>query len=259
MRARPRRLAASLAALASLFVAGGARAAANAYADWAVVVVSGDDHAAHVDRATAAFDNARRDVAAGLALRGFSPADMAQVSVRDGESRPGRAEPDVMATRLAALARHATGGCLVYVTSHGSPQGILIGDELVPPRALASMIRQACPRRPTAVVLSACYSGVFVRPMAAALGTDGFVLTAARRDRSSVGCGEDDRYPFFDGCVIATLPAARDFPDLADRVRACVARREDEEGMRPRSEPQLFVGRAFRSAAPAFPMAGDRR
>jgi hypothetical protein len=112
------------------------------------------------------------------------------------------------------------------------------------------MIKWACGRRPTAVIVSACFSGVFVPILAA---PDRLVFTAARRDRSSFGCGESDRYPFFDGCVIEDLPRARDFIDLADRVRRCVAMREDAEGMRPRSEPQLFVGPAFRAGLRPFP------
>ncbi len=223
--------------------------APGSFAGWAAVVVSGDDHAAHVDLPTAAFDNARRDVAAAFEQRGVSAANLAQVSVADHDAA---GEVGVMRERLEGVARRARAGCIVYVTSHGSPDGVLIGDRLDPPRTFATMVEAACPKRPAAVILSACYSGVFVPALEAALGSRAFILTAARKDRSSFGCGEDDRYPFFDGCVIQTLPVATDFGDLADRVRSCVVRREDQEGMRPRSEPQLFMGRAFRTKAPAF-------
>lgn len=231
-----------------LWAFAGAAAPAQTYADWAAVVVSGDDHAAHEDRPTAAFDNARRDVAAALVDLGVSPDNLTQVSVG--------AQPDefaAVARNLEAVTARATGGCLVYLTSHGSPQGVVIGGRIVPPATLSALIGRACPGRPTAVVLSACFSGQFVPALSATLGPKGFVFTAARRDRSSFGCGEDDRYPFFDGCVLETLPQASGFADLADRVRLCVRRREDEEGMRPRSEPQLFVGAEFPLLAPAFP------
>ncbi len=243
----------AVAWLAAVALAGEAAAApvtGDPFADWAVVVVSGDDHAAHVDRPTAAFDNARRDVAAGLEQRGFLPGNLAEVSVRD---RGPDGEAGVMRARLDALARKARAGCLVYVTSHGSPDGVVMGDDLVAPRPFAAIVSQACPGRPAAVILSACFSGVFVPALAAALGPDSFVLTAARADRSSFGCGESDRYPYFDGCVIAALPVAADFLQLADRVRRCVARREDETGMRPRSQPQLFLGRRFKIDVAAFP------
>jgi len=253
------RLIALLAAIFCLGAAGGCAAAdADPFADWAALVVSGDDHAAHEDRPTAAFDNARRDVAAALEARGFSPANLAQVSVHEAGDESDRSRPpelELMWNSLATKARQARAGCLVYITSHGSPDGVLLGDRLAPPALLQAMVSRACPGRPTAVIISACFSGVFLPPLSKALGQDGFVLTAARRDRSSFGCSESDRYPFFDGCVIQDLPAANGFVDLADRVRQCVRRREDEEGMRPRSEPQLYVGAAFRPGQLAFPGA----
>jgi hypothetical protein len=97
------------------------------------------------------------------------------------------------------------------------------------------------------VVVSACYSGVFVAGLAR---PNRLVLTAARRDRSSFGCGESDRYPFFDACVLEAMPASVDFLALAKKARLCVARRERQEGMRPPSDPQIFVGAKFRS--PSF-------
>jgi hypothetical protein len=244
-----------LAAILAIVAAGGSAAApVDPFADWAAIVVSGDDHAAHEDRPTAAFDNARRDVASALEQRGFRADNLAQIAV--GDAPDGSAsELDLASRRLMAKARQATGGCLVYVTSHGSPDGVLIGDRIVSPAALRRVVRQACATRPTAVIISACFSGVFVPTMSAALGPNGYILTAARRDRSSFGCSENDRYPFFDGCVIEDLPQASGFVDLADRVRKCVRLREDEEGMRPRSQPQLYVGAAFRADRLRLPPA----
>lgn len=245
-----------IAPLVAILVVAMATASAAAgpdpFADWAAIVISGDDHAAHEDRPTAAFDNARRDVASALEHRGFLPENVAEVSVRDAPDGA-HSELDLASRRLMTKAQQAHGGCLVYVTSHGSPDGVLVGDQLVPPSALRTMVRKACAGRPTAVVISACFSGVFIPALSTALGADGFVLTAARRDRSSFGCSENDRYPFFDGCVIEDLPQATDFVDLADRVRKCVRLREDEEGMRPRSQPQLYVGAAFRGYRLPFP------
>lgn len=232
-------------------------AAASSFANWAAVVVAGDDQSAHADIPTAAFDNARRDVASALVSRGFSRDRMAQFSLHPGRYPADLAELtdlDPIAERLASMARRGADGCLVYFTSHGAPEGVLVGQDLVPPPVLNRLLRRACGERPTAVILSACFSGVFLPRLAS---PNRFVLTAARRDRSSFGCSEKDRYPFFDGCVIEALRGSSDFIDLADRVRVCVARREDAEGMRPRSEPQLFVGAAFRARPRPFdPPAG---
>jgi hypothetical protein len=249
---RPIALLAAILAMAATTASAGAPA--DPFADWAAIVVSGDDHAAHEDRPTAAFDNARRDVAAALEQKGFRADNLAQVSVRDAADG-GPSELELVSRRLLAKARQAPGGCLVYITSHGSPDGVVMGDRIVSPATLRRVVAQACAGRPTAMIISACFSGVFVPTLSAALGPDGFVLTAARRDRSSFGCSESDRYPFFDGCVIQDLPQASGFVDLADRVRKCVRLREDQEGMRPRSRPQVYVGDGFRSDRLRFPPA----
>lgn len=68
------------------------------------------------------------------------------------------------------------------------------------------------------------------------------ILTAASRERTSFGCGAEETWPWFDGCVIETLPQASDFLALAAGTRACVARKEQQAGIAVPSEPQLFVG-----------------
>jgi hypothetical protein len=229
-------------------------AAPGPFANWAAVVISGDDEAAHVDAHTEAFDNARRDIGRALERRGFAAANIGEYSVepdRHPDTRPGPAELDAVSSGLRRETRRAGAGCLVYLTSHGSPDGAVLGDRILPPRALARMIGASCGARPTVVVVSACFSGVFVPALA---GPNRLVLTAARRDRSSFGCGEADTYPFFDGCVLESLPTARDFLTLAARTKTCVARRELEEKVAPPSEPQISVGARFH--APPFPPPG---
>ena len=222
------------------------------YSRWATVIVAGDDRSAHEGVPTEAFDNARRDVAAAFVARGFAPASIAQFSLhpeRYPAVRPLATGPGAVFARLRALAKDAPDGCLVYITSHGSQDGVVMGRTLVAPPRLATAIDGACGARPTAVVVSACFSGVFMDTLKT---SNRFVLTAARRDRSSFGCGESDKYPFFDGCVIEDLPQSTDFADLARRVRLCVAAREDVEGMRPRSQPQVFIGPRFSAMTPPF-------
>jgi hypothetical protein len=236
-----------VSALAALALAG--PAAAGGFADWAVVVAPGDDQAAHAAVRTEAFDNARRDVANLLVKRGFSRSNLAEFSVRPTAGRTSISTPNVIFGRLDELARAAPGGCLIYLTSHGSPDGVLVGDAILPPRRLAAAVTRACGARPTAIVLSACFSG---GSLPALRGPDRFILTAARRDRSSFGCSESDKYPYFDACVIEALPTAKAFEDLAARARTCVAKREDEENLRPRLEPQLWIGPDFKRNAPTF-------
>ena len=222
---------------------------AEDFHDWAAVVVSGDDHAAHATVHTEAFDNARRDVARLLETRGFDPAHLAQFSVDGVKQGVPSSEPAAIFTRLETLAKQAPSGCLIYFSSHGAPGAVVVGKTYITPPLMERAIELTCGERPVAVILSACFSGSFV---SALKGPDRFILTAARKDRASFGCGESDRYPYFDACVIEALHTAPDLVAVADRARACVAAREDDENLRPRSEPQLFVGPDFQLAAPRF-------
>jgi Peptidase C13 family len=244
-------IAAALAALACP----AASAAAGPFSNWAAVVVSGDFHAAHTNNPTETFDNARRDIAAELIRKGFSPANVRQFSVRPElypDPKPGKADLDPIYQSLKDLAQQATAGCLVYFSSHGAPQGVVLNGQILPPQLMDQLISGACGERPTIVIISACFSGVFVPVLS---DPNRMILTAARPDRSSFGCSESDKYPYFDACMLKVLPTAHDFVAAAQAAQACVAEKETETGMRPPSEPQLFVGPALRPILPlmAFP------
>ena len=237
--------------LASLVLSGQA-CAASPFAGWAAVVVAGDFHA-HSGAPSEAFDNARHDVGEALLSAGFAPRNLLEFSVRPARyrPRPGRSDVDGISDALAKLSAQAPDGCLVYFTSHGAPTGLVVGDELLAPDELDAMLNGSCGERPTVVVISACFSGAFVPALAA---PNRLVLTAARRDRTSFGCGQSDRYPYFDDCFLRTFGDARDFIELGRKVQACVARREVETGMSPPSEPQLWVGASLRPLLPFYPL-----
>jgi hypothetical protein len=252
-----RRFARFLAALGALVgalaFAGGA--AAGPFSDWAAVVVSGDYHAAHTNNPTETFDNARRDIAAELIRKGFSPDNLRQFSVRPErytDTHPGKADLEPIYDALKSLAAQAKAGCLVYFTSHGAPQGVVLNGRLLPPQLMDQMLSDACGHRPTIVIISACFSGVFVPALA---DTNRMILTAARPDRSSFGCSESDKYPYFDACMLEVLPQAHDFVALAPKVQACVARREHEIGASPPSEPQVYIGPELRFVLPLMAFA----
>lgn len=233
---------------------GGSADAAGPFADWAAVVVAGD-FKAHSGQPSEAFDNARRDVAHELEEAGFSADNIREFSVRP-ELYPQEhlmlSDSDLIGTKLADLATQAKGGCLVYFTSHGSPTGVVVGPTVLSPAGLSQMVDDACGERPTVVIISACFSGVFVPPLSR---PDRMVLTAARPDRTSFGCGQSDRYPYFDACMVQTLPKAADFMALGREVQACVADKEKQTGMAPPSEPQMFVGSELKPLVPFYPLA----
>ncbi len=91
------------------------------------------------------------------------------------------------------------------------------------------------------VVVSACFSGAFIPPLSA---PNRLILTAARPDRTSFGCGESDRYTYFDACVLDELPTAHDFPELGRSVQTCIAKREQGGRLRPPWSRRQQVGPA---------------
>jgi hypothetical protein len=242
-------VAALIAAVAAL-VAPAALAGPSPFANWAAIVVSGDFHAAHTNNPTETFDNARRDVSAELIRKGFSAANLREFSVRPElypRQNVGKADLEPIYEGLRAVAQQATGGCLIYFSSHGAPSGVVLNGQILPPGLLDQMVTEVCGKRPTVVIISACFSGVFVPAMA---DNNREILTAARPDRSSFGCSESDKYPYFDACMLQVLPTVHDFIALGPAVQDCVAQREVETGMRPPSEPQFFVGPQLRPILP---------
>ncbi|MDP3174958.1 MAG: C13 family peptidase [Phenylobacterium sp.] len=240
-----------LAAALALVVQATPTLAAGPFEDWAAVVVAGDWHA-HSGGPSEAFDNARRDVSRALTGMGFTSANVRQFSVRPErykDTRPLKSDPKAIYEALSEVAGRATGGCLVYFSSHGAPQGVVVDQNLLAPALLGAILDRTCANRPTIVVISACFSGVFIPELAQ---PNRMILTAARPDRTSFGCGESDKYPYFDDCFLQSAGAAHDFPELATLAQACVAARELKEGMQPPSEPQVWIGAALRPMLPLY-------
>jgi hypothetical protein len=207
------------------------------FSHWAVVLVAGD-YRAHSGAPSKVFDNARHDLAQAFAKIGFSKANMVQFSVDYDEGTQHTGVPEI-ATAMQAVASRARDGCLIYFTSHGTPTGMIIGDAILGPAQMHDIVAGSCGSRPTVIVMSACYSGLFVAPLE---GPNRIIMTAARPDRTSFGCGELDHYTFFDDCFLRAMPMADDFPGLGRLVQQCVAEREAQMKATPPSEPQLSVG-----------------
>lgn len=206
---------------------------------WAVVILAADWRASDgvpID----AFENARRALARGFAEAGFDPSRITSLSMRPVSLGGYSLTSEDVFGAFEAQAMSATAGCLIYLTSHGVPEGMVLGSEgILSPARLNALVSGWCGERPTVVVVSACYSGVFIPALAA---PNRLVMTAARPDRSSFGCGPGSDYPYFDGCVLDSLPDADDFVHLASLTRRCVAEREVQGRLFPPSEPQTFVG-----------------
>jgi hypothetical protein len=239
------------AAFASILLLGSAYVQAGTYSDWAVIVVAGDWHA-HDGSPSEIFDNARRDVSTALVNAGFNPANVVQFSVRPDHypaTHPLEAEAGTIADTLSDLAARARGGCVLYFSSHGAPSGLVLGERILTPVRLDNIVSLSCGERPTVVVISSCYSGVFVNALAR---PNRMIITAARRDRTSFGCGGTNRYPYFDACFLAAMNGAKDFRTVAVNADRCVARLERQTRMSPPSDPQIFIGRQIAMHLPAW-------
>jgi len=219
----------------------------TSFSNWAAVVVAGDDRA-HNGAPSTIFDNARRGVVHDLEASGFAARNIAEFSVAR-RSGVDYARASAIAAAVRTLAGRAHGGCLLYFSSHGAPDAIVLGNRWLTPGQLARIIDLDCGNRPTVVVVSACFSGVFVPALA---GKNRLILTAARRDRSSFGCGQTDRYPYFDECVLSVWPRVDGFIALGRAARACVAAREMREHVGPPSDPQLRLGTTIAATLPKW-------
>lgn len=167
-------------------------------------------------------------------------------SLDDDSARP-LATLDNLSLALAGIGRAmdpAEDLLLLFVTSHGSEDHELVV-ELPPvvddgfgPAELAGAI-DASGVGGRVVVVSACFSGGF---LPALRSPDAVVITAARKDRSSFGCGAASQVTYFgQAWLVDALNRHDDFIAAFRDARKQVAAREAEDGFAP-SLPQIHVG-----------------
>ncbi|SEV91146.1 C13 family peptidase [Luteibacter sp. 329MFSha] len=133
---------------------------------------------------------------------------------------------------------------LLYVATHGGDDHSLLVDmdpiplDQLDPDGLADILGKHAFRWKVLVV-NACYSGGFVPKLK---GTGTLVLTSARADRTSFGCGADSDITYFGRAWLADgLNATPDFIDAFGRARREIAAWETKDALEP-SEPQIDVG-----------------
>jgi Peptidase C13 family len=130
----------------------------------------------------------------------------------------------------------------VILTSHGSPDGLVVKAgrlvQTLTPSDLAGMLARTGVRHKV-VVISACYSGVFVRRLAS---PDLLVITAADARHSSFGCEDRARWTYFgDAFFNIALRHATSLKDAFVLARGLVRKRELHEHFDP-SNPQMAGG-----------------
>jgi hypothetical protein len=134
------------------------------------------------------------------------------------------------------------GVLFVILTSHGSPDGLVVkaGDrvETLAPRTLATLLDRAGVRH-RVVIISACYSGIFMPRLANA---DTLVITASDADHPSFGCRDGARWTYFgDAFFNIALRSTGDLKDAFALASTLVRKREQRNGFAA-SNPQMAGG-----------------
>src|ERR1700719_1471067 len=129
----------------------------------------------------------------------------------------------------------------LILTSHGSRAGVAVQAgrrvETLSPVDLAGMLNRAGVRH-RIVIISACYSGVFLGPLA----NDTLVITAADSDHSSFGCRDKVKWTYFGDAFFNTaMRYTADLRSAFTTARTLISRREMRDGLVP-SNPQIAGG-----------------
>src|SRR4026209_323976 len=159
------------------------------------------------------------------------------VNVQYNSKRGGGATIEALAMSLQAAANgmDAENDVLFLIlTSHGSPDGLAVKagrlTQTLTPSSLADMLARTSVRHKV-VVISACYSGVFIPRLAR---PDVLVITAADADHSSFGCEDKAKWTYFgDAFFNVALRQAKNLKEAFGIARTLVRKRELREHFEP--------------------------
>jgi Peptidase C13 family len=167
------------------------------------------------------------------------------VVVRSNTKTGGSATAETLAITLQAEAKKMNGDSdilFLILTSHGSRDGLAVVagrlTETLKPSSLSEMLGRTGVRNKV-VIISACYSGVFIPRLADA---DTLVITAADANHPSFGCEDKAKWTYFgDAFFNIALRRSNNLKDAFLMARSLVSRRELREGFEP-SHPQMAGG-----------------
>jgi hypothetical protein len=198
---------------------------------WRALLISGDD-------SIAAFDNAVLALDARLSQLDVPPQRVRLVTAR--KLRDGPATVAGIDQAASKLRPQGADGCIAFLTAHGAKDyglSLPAGNDYLTPRRLDRILTETCGGRPTLVVVSGCYTGIFTD--AAMRRPNRAILTAANASRPSFGAG--NVYTVFDACLLGAFLPRRPIADFAAGVKDCVAAEETKLDVRA-SEPQFWSG-----------------
>ncbi len=150
---------------------------------------------------------------------------------------------EVALARIAELMDEKEDVLVLYTTSHGAPFGVVYNDGdqgfgAISPKRLAQLL-QAHGMQRRLLIVSACYSGVFV-PVLSSPQTA--IVSAAAADRSSFGCAAENDWTFFgDALVNRALRKPQPLGSAVTEAVAEIASWETRGKLKP-SLPQRSIG-----------------
>jgi hypothetical protein len=167
------------------------------------------------------------------------------VVVKFNTKRGGGATVEALATTLQATAKGMNAErdiLFLILTSHGSRDGLAVKAgrlaETLTPSNLADILDRTDVRYKV-VIISACYSGVFIPRLA---GADTLVITAADANHASFGCEDKTKWTYFgDAFFNIALRRAKSLKDAFTLAHSLVLKRELRQGFDP-SHPQMAGG-----------------
>jgi len=132
---------------------------------------------------------------------------------------------------------------VLMLTSHGSQDGLAVVNGTLPLLQLNPVeLRHALDEsgiKWRVIVVSACYSGVFVDALK---GDSTLVITAADANHSSFGCDDDRDLTYFGEAFLKdSIPTTRTLEEAFRKAAALIEQRETSEH-KIRSNPQMSVG-----------------
>jgi tetratricopeptide (TPR) repeat protein len=130
----------------------------------------------------------------------------------------------------------------LILTSHGSRAGLAVKagtrQETLSALNLVTALNNTLVRH-RVVIISACYSGVFIRPLA---DPDTLIITAADADHTSFGCKNGNDWTYFGGAFFNTaLRRTSNLRDAFALASSLIRKRELQSGLTP-SNPQMAGG-----------------
>jgi hypothetical protein len=167
------------------------------------------------------------------------------VIVRFNSRKKNDATIEALGTTLETTGKRmepSTDVLFLILTSHGSRDGLEVTaarrSATLTPAKLTDMLERAGVRYKV-VIISACYSGIFIPPLAT---PNTLVITAADANHPSFGCEDRAKWTYFGEAFFNTaLRHTSTLPDAFSTARALILKRELSNGFEP-SNPQMAGG-----------------